>query len=57
MVHHDDERVRVRNREHERDKLSKKKEKKKDRGGGSRKVEYELFFKRQTLLLDLSPCR
>lgn len=34
--------------------MTKKKEKK-DRERGSRKAEYELFFKRQTLLLDLSP--
>lgn len=52
MVHHDDERVRVRNRENERDKLTKKKKK---RPMARKKAEYELFFKRQTLLLDLSP--
>lgn len=40
-------------KQNERDKLTKKK--KKRRGRRSRKAEYELFFKRQTLLLDLSP--
>lgn len=46
--------MRVKNRENERDKLTKKEKRKKD-GRRSRKTEYELFFKRQTLLLDLSP--
>lgn len=43
----------MRNRENEKDKLTKKRKKNRERR--SRKAEYELFFKRQTLLLDLSP--
>lgn len=43
----------MRNRENEKNKLTKKRKKNRERR--SRKAEYELFFKRQTLLLDLSP--